>query len=362
MANKKSEFNLLNDKRILITGGLGFIGGQLIRQLLKKTNSLIFNIDNLNYSSNIEFINNFGNFQERYFLYKLNLKDMKLVSKAINDSKPDLIFHLAAETHVDRSLDNPSVFIESNIIGTFNLLQAALNYYDDLPKSKKDGFRFQHISTDEVFGSLDLSGKFDEQTRYDPRSPYSASKASSDHLVRAWYYSYKLPIIVTNCSNNYGPYQYPEKLIPISIFNALRGREISIYGNGNNIRDWIYIDDHIDALLKVASIGKTGRTYCIGGNSEMKNIDLINIICKELDKIIPINQPYSSFIKYVKDRPGHDFRYAMNSSLIKKELGWVSKIDINKGIKKTVQWYVDNLEWCENMLRSSGYDGERLGN
>ena len=352
---------MFEDKRIMITGGAGFIGGNLIRRLLKTTNCKIFNLDNLCYSSDIKSISNLEESRKRYEFFKIDLKNYALVSEAVNKSRPDLIIHLAAETHVDRSLEKPLEFIESNIIGTFNILQASLNYFNKIPISKKDNFRFHHVSTDEVFGSLSSSGKFNEETRYDPRSPYSASKASSDHLVRSYYHSYNLPIVITNCSNNYGPYQFPEKLIPLSIIRALKGENILIYGDGNNIRDWIYVEDHIEGLLKVASKGENGKTYCLGGENEINNNKLIDIICAQLDTLLPGNKPYSSLIKHVSDRPGHDFRYSIDSSLIKEKLNWEPKTNISQGINKTVRWYVDNIDWCNKRLESSGYNRQRLG-
>jgi len=350
-----------NDKRILITGGSGFIGGHLVRKLLRETNSLIFNIDNLSYASDDESINKIKESRNRYFLHKINLKNSQSVSKAIQESKPDFIFHLAAETHVDRSIDSPLGFLETNILGTFNILQESLNYFQTLSTLKKNNFRFHHVSTDEVFGSLNKTGKFDEETKYDPRSPYSASKASSDHIVRAWFHSYNFPILITNCSNNYGPYQFPEKLIPLSIMKALKGESIPIYGNGQNIRDWIFVEDHIDAILCVANKGKIGQTYCIGGNCEKSNKELINIVCELLNEILPNANSFSNLIKFVEDRPGHDFRYAINSNFIKKEIGWVPITDLREGLKKTIKWYVANIDWCNKILESSGYEGERLG-
>ena len=351
----------LNNKKILITGGSGFIGGHLVRRLLDETNSLIFNIDNLSYSSDNKSIINLAASKKRYFLHKIDLKNSSLVQKAINESKPDLIFHLAAETHVDRSLDNPLGFIETNIVGTYNILQASLNYFQNLPLLKKESFRFCHISTDEVFGSLPNYGKFNEETKYNPRSPYSASKASSDHLVRAWFHSYNLPTLITNCSNNYGPYQFPEKLIPLSIIRALKGDSISIYGNGKNIRDWLFVEDHIDAILCVAEKGEIGQTYCVGGNCEKTNRELVCIVCELLNNIIPSTRPYSNLITYVEDRPGHDFRYSIDSSFIKEELGWEPKTNIMDGLKKTVDWYINNIDWCNYMFKSSGYRGQRIG-
>ncbi len=359
--NFTENFKAFNNKRIVITGGSGFIGGHLVRKLLKETNSLIFNIDNLSYASDDISINKLNESKNRYFLHKINLKNSQSVFQAIQKSKPDFIFHLAAETHVDRSIDSPLIFLETNILGTFNILQAALNYFQSLSTFKKNNFRFYHISTDEVFGSLDKTGKFDEKTKYDPRSPYSASKASSDHIVRAWFHSYKLPILITHCSNNYGPFQFPEKLIPLSIIKALKGESIPIYGNGQNIRDWIFVEDHIDAILCVAKKGKIGQTYCIGGNCEKSNKELINIICELLNEMVPNVNPYSNLIKYVEDRPGHDFRYAINSRFIKKEIGWEPKTDIIDGLKNTINWYFRNMDWCNKILESSGYKGERLG-
>ncbi len=350
-----------NHKRILITGGSGFIGGHLVRKLLKETNCLIFNIDNLCYSSDNSNIVKLKESKNRYFLHKIDLKDRILINQAVKNLNPDIIFHLAAETHVDRSIEKPLSFLETNIIGTFNILNAALDYYQNLSILKKESFRFHHVSTDEVFGSLGKLGKFDEDTRYDPRSPYAASKASSDHLVRAWFHSFKLPILITNCSNNYGPYQFPEKLIPLSIIKALKGESILIYGEGNNIRDWLFVEDHVEAILTVAIKGRIGETYCIGGNCEKTNKELIQIICELLDEIVPNKRPYSNLIKFVDDRPGHDFRYAIDCSFIKKEIGWVPNTRIKHGLKKTVYWYVDNRDWCSRSFESSGYNGQRLG-
>lgn len=361
MTNLSAKTNALIKKRILITGGAGFIGGHLVRRLLKETDCMIFNIDNLSYSSDNASISDIKESQKRYFLYKVDIKNSTLVSEVVKETKPDIIFHLAAETHVDRSLDNPTSFIETNIIGTFNILQASLKYFQSLSILKQKSFRFYHISTDEVFGSLGDIGEFDEETKYDPRSPYSASKASSDHLVRAWFHSYNLPILITNCGNNYGPYQFPEKLIPLSINKALKGEFIPIYGNGENIRDWLFVEDHIDAILCVATRGSIGKTYCIGGNCNLTNKELIKIICEILDDIKPKKVSYFNFIKYVNDRPGHDFRYSINNEFIGKELGWKPKTEIKDGLKKTIKWYVENIDWCNQILKSSGYKCQRLG-
>ncbi len=350
-----------NYKNILITGGAGFIGGHLVRRLLKTTICNVFNIDHLNYASDIETIKKLNDYENRYSFFKLDLRNFSSVCDAVNKANPDLIIHLAAETHVDRSLDKPLEFIESNVIGTFNILEATRDYFKNLTSAKKKFFRFHHISTDEVFGSLGNNGQFDEDTKYDPRSPYSASKASSDHLVRAWFHSYHLPTLITNCTNNYGPYQFPEKLIPLTIIKALKGENIPIYGKGDNIRDWLFVDDHIDAIISVAMKGEIGKTYCIGGNCEKTNKELVDIICELLDKRLPQNQPYSNLIKFVKDRPGHDYRYSVNTKLIEKELGWKPSTKINDGLERTVDWYINNIDWCKRMIDSSGYKGERLG-
>ncbi len=350
-----------NYKTILITGGAGFIGGHLVSNLLRTTTCNLFNIDNLNYASDFESIKKLDEYKDRYFFYKLDLRNFSLVCDLVDKAKPDLIIHLAAETHVDRSLDNPLSFMETNIMGTFNILEASRNYFKKLSSAKKEIFRFHHISTDEVFGSLENIGQFDEATKYDPRSPYSASKASSDHLVRAWFHSYNLPISITNCSNNYGPNQFPEKLIPLSIIKALKGGNIPIYGKGHNIRDWLFVEDHIDAIKIVAQKGKIGKTYCIGGNSEKTNKELVEIICQLLDKRLPKIKPYSDLIKFVKDRPGHDFRYSINTKLIEEELGWKPRTKFKDGLEITVDWYIKNIDWCERIIDSSGYKGQRLG-
>ncbi len=346
---------------ILITGGAGFIGGTLVRRLLRTTKSNIHNIDKLGYASDISSIQNLSESKFRHKIHQINLTCFSSVQKAIEISNPDLIIHLAAETHVDRSIDNPKKFIESNISGTFNILQAALEYYRKLPSYRKKIFRFHHVSTDEVFGSLGKTGRFDEKTKYDPRSPYSASKASSDHLVRSWYHSFDFPIIITNCSNNYGPYQFPEKLIPLTIMKAYRRESIPIYGNGKNIRDWLFVEDHVDGIISAALNGIPGKTYCIGGDCEKTNLELVNIICDQLDDLIPKHKPHSSLINFVKDRPGHDYRYSINSNLIQKDLGWSPKTNIEVGINKTINWYIKNIDWCKKMLFNSGYEGQRLG-
>ncbi len=350
-----------NLKKILVTGGLGFIGGHLVDRLIKETDSKIYNLDYLGYASNPYRFNNSTEINDRYFLFKLDLNNETSLDKAIIDCDPDLIVHLAAESHVDRSIESPRPFIESNIVGTFNILESALKHFEKLPKKRKKFFRFYHISTDEVFGSLGKTGKFNEQTSYSPRSPYSASKACSDHLVRAWYHSYGLPIIISNCSNNYGPYQFPEKLIPLAILKGIESKKIPLYGNGENIRDWLYVDDHIDAIIEIIKKGKIGETYCIGGNNEISNKKLLHFICIYLDELIPANAPHNSLIKNVSDRPGHDFRYSINTNKIKKSIGWSPKTDFKDGLKKTINWYLDNNNWCKKIQNNSGYFGHRIG-
>ncbi len=339
-------------KKILITGGAGFIGGALIRKLLKERKCSIFNLDNLTYSGDLSSINSLieslgSNTSKRYTFLKGDITDKSTVDKIINQIKPELVIHLAAETHVDKSIKSPEKFISSNVIGTFQLLQTSLNYYEKVNQDIKNKFKFLHISTDEVFGSLNQKGFFNENSKYDPRSPYSASKASSDHLVMAWFHTYGLPCIITNCSNNYGPWQYPEKLIPNTIAKALNNDHIPIYGNGNNVRDWLYVDDHIDAILLAADKGIPGKKYCIGGNNEKTNLDVVNKICQYLDKRIPKKDSYTSLIKFVKDRPGHDFRYAIDSSLIKKDLNWTPKHKFEIGLEKTIDWYLKNKAWLK---------------
>ncbi len=328
-------------RKIFITGGGGFIGGALIDRLLKDKNNYIFNLDKIGRESNLFRIKNF-NQNERYKLFHFDLLEKEKVINAILISEPDIVIHLAAESHVDRSLIEPRNFIESNIIGTLNLLEAAKIYWSNLPKDKKKEFKFHHVSTDEVYGSLDETSKFSENTKYSPRSPYSASKASSDHLVSSWFHSFSLPVLISNCSNNYGPFQYHEKLIPNAIKKALNGENIPLYGDGNNIRDWIFVEDHIDALLLVAERGKIGSQYCIGSNNELKNIEVLFEICRLMDIYLPKKSPYKTLIKYVPDRPGHDRRYAINAYKIKKELGWKPNYSFKQGLKKTVKWYIEN--------------------
>ncbi len=356
-----SRFN-----KALVTGGAGFIGGNLIQKLLLDTDINVLNIDKLNYASDLKGINMVldkleNNVAERYNMVELNICDKDRLMKVINDYQPDIVFHLAAESHVDRSIDSPSSFINSNILGTFNVLESLRKYMENTSITKKKLFRLLHISTDEVFGSLGKNGIFNESSRYKPTSPYSASKASSDHLVRAWNQTYDIPAIITNCSNNFGPWQFPEKLIPLTILKAIHHEDIPIYGNGQNIRDWLYVEDHVNALLIVADKGINGNNYCIGGANEISNLEIVELICNYLDLKFNTKESHRRFIKYVEDRPAHDFRYAIDSSLIKKELGWKNKFDFKDALEKTIQWYLNNLDWCEFVKKKGLYDGGRLG-
>ena len=363
--------NSINNKykkrfpRVLVTGGAGFIGSCLIRKLLKNTNSKIFNLDKLSYSSDLTSINSIINkFQineKRYMHSQVDLRKFEDVEKIINYSNPDLIFHLAAESHVDRSIDDPNPFIKNNILGTLNLLETANNHYQNLTETRKDSFRLINISTDEVFGSLSNQGLFNESSQYNPTSPYSASKASSDHLVNAWFHTYGLPTITTNCSNNFGPWQFPEKLIPLTIIKALSKQNIPIYGDGKNIRDWLFVEDHVDALIKISLSGRLGNKYCIGGYKEITNLEIVENICEKLDFLRPLNHSYKEFITFVKDRPGHDYRYAIDSRKTEKELSWKSNTVFSEALEKTTIWYLNNQYWCKKVLNKSGYQVERIG-
>jgi dTDP-glucose 4,6-dehydratase len=350
--------------KILVTGGAGFIGSAVVRHIINNTQDSVCVVDCLTYAGNLESLASVEN-NPRYSFSRTDITDAKGIGTLFSEFQPDIVMHLAAESHVDRSIDGPAAFIQTNVIGTFTLLEAARNHYASLDGKQKDTFRFHHISTDEVFGDLhDAEGLFTEQTAYAPSSPYSASKAGSDHLVRAWNRTYGLPVVITNCSNNYGPYHFPEKLIPLIILNALAGKPLPVYGNGEQVRDWLYVEDHARALYKVATEGKEGETYCIGGHNERKNIDVVKTICAILDKIIdkkPANVlSFAELITFVADRPGHDLRYAIDASKIKRELGWVPLETFESGIEKTINWYLTHEGWWQRVLDGS-YAGERLG-
>lgn len=339
--------------KFLVTGGAGFIGSAVIRYIVENTQHHVLNVDKLTYAGNLQSLVPVEN-NERYQFSQTDICDRKALDVLFKEFQPDLVMHLAAESHVDRSITGSAAFIETNIIGTYQLLEAARHYWNNLSGDKKTAFRFHHISTDEVYGDLEgTDDLFHETTSYAPSSPYSASKASSDHLVRAWHRTYGLPTIVTNCSNNYGPYHFPEKLIPLVILNALDGKPLPIYGKGNQIRDWLYVEDHARALYKVVTEAKVGETYNIGGHNEQKNIDVVKSICQLLEELAP-NKPegvayYVDLITYVKDRPGHDLRYAIDATKIKEDLGWVPEESFETGLRKTVEWYLNNQEWVENV-------------
>lgn len=348
--------------KIIVTGGAGFIGSAVIRHIINDTTHEVLNLDKLTYAGNLESLESIQD-NPRYHFKKIDICNHIAVQSAFTEFQPDLVMHLAAESHVDRSIDGPSDFIQTNIIGTYTLLEVSRHYWNSLDHNKQTQFRFHHISTDEVYGDLEgTTDLFTETTSYAPSSPYSASKASSDHLVRAWNRTYGLPTIVTNCSNNYGPYHFPEKLIPLVILNALDGKPLPIYGDGQQIRDWLYVEDHARALYKVVTEGIVGETYNIGGHNEKANIDVVKSICQILDELKPRedNAPYSDLITFVKDRPGHDLRYAIDASKIQKALGWVPMESFESGIRKTVEWYLNNLEWCRR-VQDGSYQRERLG-
>lgn len=339
--------------KILVTGGAGFIGSAVVRHIVQNTQDVVLNVDKLTYAGNLESLASVHG-HERYIFSQTDICDRQTLDRLIANFQPDAIMHLAAESHVDRSISGPSAFIETNIIGTYQLLEATRQYWNTLPDNKKQAFRFHHISTDEVYGDLEgTDDLFLETTPYAPSSPYSASKASSDHLVRAWHRTYGLPVIVTNCSNNYGPYHFPEKLIPLIIQNALVGKALPVYGNGHQIRDWLFVEDHARALYKVMTEAAVGETYNIGGHNEQQNIDVVKAICDLLEDLAP-NKPqgikhYQDLITYVTDRPGHDLRYAIDASKIQKDLGWVPEESFETGLRKTVEWYLNNQEWVEHI-------------
>ena len=342
--------------KILITGGAGFIGSAVVRLAIARGHHVV-NLDALTYAANLENVAPVSN-SPLYAFEQADLRDRAALDRVLADHKPDAIMHLAAESHVDRSIDGPGDFIETNITGTYNLLEAARAYW--VGQGRPEGFRFHHISTDEVFGSLGETGQFTEDTPYDPRSPYSASKAASDHLVRAWHETYGLPAVLTNCSNNYGPFHFPEKLVPVVILNALHGRPIPVYGDGGNVRDWLYVEDHADALLLVLDKGELGRSYNIGGENEARNIDLVRTICAHMDRLRPDAAPHDRLITFVTDRPGHDRRYAIDPTRIREELGWRPSVTVEEGLAKTVEWYLENEDWWRPLLTRQGV-GQRLG-
>jgi len=347
-------------KKVIVTGGAGFIGSALIRHLVGNRLAEVVNLDKLTYAGNLESLQSVEK-SPLYHFEQADICDPVAVKRLFDDFQPDTIMHLAAESHVDRSIDDPLCFVKTNVLGTANLLQCALEYWRPLPEERKAAFRFQHISTDEVYGSLGATGFFKETTPYDPKSPYSASKASSDHLVRAWGHTFNLPVLLSNCSNNYGPFHFPEKLIPLVILNALDGKQLPIYGKGENVRDWLYVEDHAKALWLINEKGVPGETYNIGGHNERTNLEVVKTICAILDDLRPKAQGnYSDQIVFVTDRPGHDLRYAIDSDKLQKELGWKAEENFDTGIRKTVQWYLDNAWWWKP-IREKKYAGQRLG-
>jgi len=350
-------------KKAIITGGAGFIGSAVIRFLINRTDHEVVNLDKLTYAGNLESLQQESS-NGRYRFFQGDIADRTMVSRVFDEVQPDIVMHLAAESHVDRSVEGPSEFIQTNMVGTYVLLEAARDYWTKLPADKQSDFRFHHISTDEVYGSLGEEGLFTEETAYDPSSPYSASKAGSDHLVRAWQRTYGLPILITNCSNNYGPYQFPEKLIPLIILNALEGKSLPIYGSGQQIRDWLYVEDHARALYEVVTKGRVGETYNIGGNNEKTNLEVVHAICDLLDEY-KCEHPngiasYKDLITFVADRPGHDQRYAIDASKIQRDLGWTPIETFETGMRKTVEWYLGNSEWCRH-VQDGSYQRQRLG-
>jgi dTDP-glucose 4,6-dehydratase len=355
--------------KILVTGGAGFIGSAVIRHIIQNTKDSVVNLDKLTYAGNLESLKEIAD-SDRYVFEQVDICNADDLTRVFIEHQPDAVMHLAAESHVDRSIDGPAEFIQTNIMGTYILLEAARTYWNELPENRKSVFRFHHISTDEVYGDLEgPEDLFTEETPYAPSSPYSASKASSDHLVRAWLRTYGFPTIVTNCSNNYGPYHFPEKLVPLVILNALEGKPLPIYGKGNQVRDWLYVEDHARALYKVVTEGDIGKTYNIGGHNEKQNIQVVQTICELLEDLIPNNEQskasgktmgFAGLINYVQDRPGHDVRYAIDATKIEKELNWTPQETFETGMKKTVQWYLNNAEWAER-VQDGSYQRERLG-
>ena len=347
--------------RVLVTGGAGFIGGNFIHHLIADTDAEVANLDLLTYAGNRETLAAIEG-DPRYRFVQGDIADPAVVQRLIEDFRPSAIVNFAAESHVDRSIDGPGAFIQTNVVGTYNLLDRALAWWRTLDAADQAAFRFLHVSTDEVYGSLGETGAFTEQTPYAPSSPYSASKAASDHLVQAWHHTYGLPTLTTNCSNNYGPYQYPEKLIPLMILNALAGKPLPIYGTGGNVRDWLFVEDHCRAIWHVVKHGKPGEMYNIGGNSERTNLEVVDTLCALLDELVPgsPHAPHAKLKTFVADRPGHDWRYAIDASKIREQLGWQPRETFESGMRRTVQWYLDHLDWCE-AVRAGSYAGQRLG-
>ena len=347
--------------KLLITGGAGFIGSAVVRHVIRTTDWIVANVDKLTYAGNLESLAEVAA-SNRHRHHKVDIRDRPALDQLFREFRPDAVLHLAAESHVDRSIDGAAPFIETNVGGTYTLLEATLAYWRTLDAEARSRFRFKHISTDEVFGSLGATGKFTETTPYAPNSPYSASKAASDHLVRAWHHTYGLPTLATNCSNNYGPYHFPEKLVPLIIIRALRGERLPVYGKGDNIRDWLHVEDHAEALTLVLQKGRPGETYNIGGDSERRNIEVVRKICRLLDEMQPDSphRPHERLIEFVIDRPGHDARYAIDATKIKTELGWQPRHDFDAGLRATVRWFLDNKGWWERVM-SGAYRGERLG-
>jgi dTDP-glucose 4,6-dehydratase len=360
---------LAGRRRLLVTGGAGFIGGALVRRLLNEPSVCVFNLDKLGYASDLTGIEatlaalgaSGADAHSRHQVLRVDLADTEATRAAVRQADPDLVIHLAAESHVDRSIEGPGAFISSNVLGTFSLLEAVRGHWQELEGDRKERFRFHHVSTDEVFGSLGPEGRFTERTPYDPRSPYSASKAASDHLVNAWHHTYGLPVVLTNCSNNYGPWQFPEKLIPVVILKALAGEPIPLYGDGLNVRDWLYVDDHVDALLLAATRGACGRGYGVGGHGERTNRQVVEAICALMDTLHPSGAPHGALITAVRDRPGHDRRYAIDPSRIETELGWRPRHSFEEGLAATVAWYLEHQPWCAAVRERAQYGGERLG-
>jgi dTDP-glucose 4,6-dehydratase len=347
------------NKRILVTGGAGFIGSALVRHLIGETQSQVLVVDKLTYAGNLDSLAPVVR-NERCRFARADIADPRRMTELLSNFRPEIIINLAAETHVDRSIDAPAEFVHTNIVGTFLLLQCVLKFWRGLPNAARETFRFHHVSTDEVFGSLDGTGYFHEQSRYQPSSPYSASKAASDHLVRAWHHTYGLPVLISNCSNNYGPYQFPEKLIPLTLLNAAEGKPLPVYGEGKNVRDWLYVEDHVRALVLIAARGKVGETYNVGGCGQESNIAVVRMLCRVMDEVAPAAAPHERLITFVKDRPGHDLRYAIDAGKIARELEWRPRESLETGLRKTVAWYLSNGAWWRP-IRESIYAGGRLG-